>query len=228
MLGAILGYTGYSKSGSKEMPEYYKKLKGLKIAIQPLYNKPLKKVITGFNNASGLGSDEGVWQIKEQILVGEPFIIYRIFILEDTSDQTNNELKKLKEYLKKNESEYPLYFGKNEFFAHYKNYKEYEATKINNGEYYINSLIKNSLIEKGDNNRVISFKDYSFNDFDPFDSNANTGNTIYEYLPYDFDDNGFYLKDLFVFTENKVIINNPNDFYKLTDKNGEKINVQFI
>lgn len=223
LLGAILGYTGYSKSGSKEMPEYYKKLKDLKIAIQPLYSKPLKKVITGFNNATGLGSDAGVWQIKEQILVGEPYIKYRIFILEDNSEQTNNELNGLKKRLKKNESEYPLYFGKNEFFAHYENYKEYEATKINNGEYYINSLIK-----KGDNNQVIFFKDHSFDDFNPFDLNTNTGNTIYEYLPYDFDDNGFYLKDLFLFTENKVIINNSNDFYKLTDKNGEKINVQFI
>lgn len=222
ILGAILGYSGYSKSGSKKMPEYYEKLKGLKIAIQPLYNKPLKKVITGFNNATGLGSDAGTWQIKEQILVGEPFIKYRIFILDDNNEQTNNELNKLKGYLKENNSEYPLYFGKNEFFAHYENYQEYEAININIGEYYIYSLIK-----KGNNDQIVSFKQYNFNDFNPFDLNTNTGNTIYEYLPYDFDDNGFYLKDLFIFTENKVMVKS-NDFYELTDKNGEKINVQFI
>lgn len=219
ILGAIVGYSGYAKSGESKMPEYYKKLKNTKIAITPSYSKPLKKIITGFNNASGMGSDAGTWQIKEQTLVGSPEIKYTIFIFNDEKQITNI----LKNYLKTGITEYPIYFGKNEFFAHYENYREYLAKPLPEGEHVIQSLVK-----KGENDKIVKFKNFAFDDFNPFDINSNAGNTIYEYLPYDFDENGFYKKDLFVFTENKLIINNSENFYNLKDENGSSFNVQFI
>jgi len=219
ILGAIVGYSGYSKSGQDNMPDYYEKLKNIKIAIAPLYTKPLKKIITGFNNASGMGSDSGTWQVKEQVLIGSPEIKYTIFILNDNSQ----EAKSIKDNLINRHIEYPIYFGKNEFFAHYEDYKEYQAIPLQKGEYEIQSLVR-----KGENDKNVKFKDFTFDDFDPFDINTNAGNTIYEYLPYDFDENGFYKKDLFTFTENKLLINNPENFYNLKDESGRSFNVQFI
>lgn len=223
ILGAIVGYSGYAKSGENKMPEYYEKLKKLKISILPHYKDPLKKVINYFNNATGLASKEkgGIWQIKEQVLIGNPEIKYTIFILNDNTREANS----IKYNLENGHSEYPIYFGKNEFFAHYEDYKEYEATPMQKGEYEIQSLVR-----KGENDEFVKFKNFTFDDFDPFDINTNTGNTIYEYLPYDFDENGFYKKDLFVFTENKLLVNNPENFYNLKDKSksGRSFNVQFI
>ena len=221
ILGAIVGYSGYAKSGENKMPEYYEKLKNIKVAITPLDNKPLKKIITGFNNASGMGSDFGTWQVKEQILIGNPVIKYTIFIFNEETESTMLLRKYLKSYI----TEYPIYLGKNEFFAHYDNYEEYEATPLQKGEYGIQSLVR-----KGENDEIVKFKDFTFDDFDPFDINTNSGNTIYEYLPYDFDENGFYKKDLFTFTENKLLINNPESFYNLKNKSkrDRSFNVQFI
>jgi len=139
MLGAILGKSGYSKSGKGKMPQFYNDLKDLKIAIIPHYEKPLKKVITGFNNASGMGSDNGTWQVKEQILVGEPEIRYTVIVKA-------NEVPELQNRLKSYETKYPIYYGKNEFFAHYENYREYGSKELSEGEYRINSLLRKSAI----------------------------------------------------------------------------------
>jgi CRISPR-associated protein Cas5h len=226
ILGAIIGLSGYSKSGKGNNPEFYNKLKYIKLSIKPHYTKPLRKAITYFNNSSGLASvsSENIgqtWQIKEQILVGEPRVCYTIFIYEDGLE----EIGKLKKLLKKGETEYPIYFGKNEHFAYYENYKEYDVEQLNveevkNKGFNIDSLVRES---------TISFREVNFGDFDPFDVSKNEGFTIYENLPYDFDENGFYKKDVFVLTGRKVFIKNDNDsFYKLYGNKREEFNVQFI
>ena len=83
ILGAILGYKGYSqmqdilsnkkKKGKLESsyPEFYEKLKDLKIAILPLNNKGIiSKKIQIFNNSVGYASKEqgGNLIVKEQWL----------------------------------------------------------------------------------------------------------------------------------------------------------------
>ncbi len=218
MLGAIMGYPGYAKSGTGKIPEYYKKLKHLKIGIQPHYKKPLRKVITGFNNASGMGSKDGTWQINEQILVGESEIRFTIFILND-----NKICDEIKTKLSKGESEYPLYFGKNEFFAHYDDVTHYNAADITNGTHKISSLVR-----KGEDDSVVAFSETDFSDYDPMDV-SNAGNTtVYEHLPYDFDEMGFYKKDLFIWTGNQLQIKNTENFFSLKDKEGKDRNVQFV
>ncbi len=222
IFGAIIGFQGYSFALQGEHPDFYKKLSNLKIAIYPLYNKPLKKFITGFNNASGMGSDAGTWQIKEQVMMGEPEIRYRVYIYNDGSieqEDFNNLLSKVSTY----KTEYPLYFGKNEFFAWYENYQEYSATPIKNDVSVIDSLVR-----LGENNDIAMIKGSSFEDFNPLALESNEGYTVYEYLPYDFDKNGFYIKDIFILTQRKLILKKQDAFYTLTGKNGEKYNVQFI
>ncbi len=228
ILGAIIGIPGYSKNKPGNHPEYYNIFKNIKIAVMPHYHKPLKKVITGFNNASGLASKNTgnagqTWQIKEQVLVGEPEIRYTIFLLDDGI--IPNELKSR---LVKRESEYPLYFGKNEFFAYFDIVKEYNAIEVFEGISCFNSLIRLGE-SNNDQERDIVFQETTFENFNPFDIGKNDGYTIYEYLPYDFDENGFYRKALFVYTERKMVIRKRSDFFTLTDKaGGEPLNVQFI
>lgn len=227
IIGAILGISGYSKSKPSQHPDFYTNLKDMKIAILPHYEKPLKKVITGFNNASGLASrstkKQGeTWQIKEQILVGEPEIRYTVFVLDNNSVQ-DGLISRLKSILTNRESEYPLYFGKNEFFAYHANYQEYEANPLTDTETFVCGLVK-----AGDKNTTI-FRETSFEDFNPFEKTSNEGYTIYEYLPYDFDERGFYKKDMFVLTQRKITIKEKTGFYTLANKNGgEPFNVQFI
>lgn len=231
IIGAILGLSGYAKSGEdkkeKLHPNFYTNLKDVKIAIFPHYEKPLKKVITGFNNASCLASKSSggqgqTWQIREQILVGEPEIRYTVFILDNNSVK-DGLISNLKQLLKNRESEYPLYFGKNEFFAYHENYQEYEVTPLSNTEASVCSLVKT-----GDENRTV-FREVTFEDFDPFEKTSNEGYTIYEHLPYDFDERGFYKKDMFVLTQREIIIKDKADFYTLVTKSGgEPFNVQFI
>jgi CRISPR-associated protein Cas5h len=213
LFGAILGFSGYAKSGHGKNPEYYEKLKDLKIAIQPLFNKPLQKVITGFNNATGHANkgekkDGATWQIREQVLVGEPIIGFRVFVKEDY--RTDELKQKLKNY----ETSYPLYFGKNEFFAHFEEFKEYETISEQS-----DAAIVKSLIRKNDVEIVKGFVGSRFTNQDnPF--------IIFEQLPFDFDSNGFYRKDLFAWTNYKVNMI-PNKFSKL--KNDlEEFYVQFI
>lgn len=167
IIGAILGIPGYSESKAKQHPDFYTNLKDMKIAILPHYEKPLKKVITGFNNASCLASKSSggqgqTWQIREQILIGEQEIRYTVFVLDNNAIQ-DGLISKLKKLLINRESEYPLYFGKNEFFAYHENYQEYEAAPLSASEASVCGLVK-----AGDKNTNI-LREFSFEDFDPFE-----------------------------------------------------------
>lgn len=230
IIGATLGYSGYSKSEFGGNPEYYEKLKDIKIAIVPHYMRPLKKMIVGFNDSSGMSSDMGTWQVKEQILVGKKNnnkqeIKYTIYFMgNDNSDET---LEKIRDALSNKITEFPIYFGKNEFFAYYQNYQEYQAEEIKGGKE--NPIIIESLIRMG--NDIIEFKKNTLEEFDPFETYDIEGYTIYENLPYDFDEDGYYKKDIFVLTRRKVIVKDSENIYALRNNNRNEegaINVCFI
>ena len=218
ILGAIKGkgYKGYQKSG--KFPEYYEKLKHLKIAIKPNYEKPLSKIMSIFNNSSCLGSNEqGAWQRKEQVLVGNPEISYTIFVI-NFNNSFVDEIEEIKKVFRKNHTSYPLYFGKNEFFAYYDNFEEgYKIESINNSVCTLDSLFKVSSVE---------FERSSWSAFDVQVLQQNTSSTIYENLPFALDNNGFYEKAVFVLSR-KTVNTKEEDFYNLK-KNNKVFNVQFI
>jgi CRISPR-associated protein Cas5h len=225
IIGAILGFKGYTKQ--KELPEYYKKLHPLKISIVPHYKEPLPKQLSVFNNASGLGSKEkGAWQIREQILVGKPMITYTIYVLDDHSVE-DSIISRLKEKLKKGETVYNLYFGKNEFFAYHQNFFDaYKIESLTESE-----CIIDSLINKGDGDETVSFIGYDFDTFDSLDFGSPLSHTVFEYLPIKLDNMGFYEKEMFILTQRRLRINRSDGFYRIIKYENALVkttNVQFI
>ena len=92
MLGAILGYGGYSQQKKEEQyPEYYQRLKEIKVSIVPL------------NSNRNL-------VVREQWLENPCWYIY---ILDDGSHEYN----KLKEFLLEGKAFYIPYLGKNDHTA---------------------------------------------------------------------------------------------------------------
>jgi CRISPR-associated protein Cas5h len=153
ILGAILGEKGFQKYG--EMPEYYRKLKGLKIAIAPLEengktyheNGNFSKTIIKYNNTTGLASEEegGNLMITEQALVAPA---YKCWIMIDTENEIES---KLFSYLKENTAEYLPYLGKNEFSLWWDNFTEYDSELFSpDGSFQINSIfIKEEMVKDG-------------------------------------------------------------------------------
>lgn len=120
MLGAIIGLGGYTQQKNmiedgKEVtyPEFYEKLKDLKVSIIPLNKRGyFSKKIQVFNNSVGYASAEegGNLIVREQWLNNPA---WKIYLLNDGSvdEQVYNELK---EYLKNRKCKYIPYLGKND------------------------------------------------------------------------------------------------------------------
>jgi CRISPR-associated protein Cas5h len=123
ILGAIIGLGGHNqlfdknrglKKGSLSyddgFPEFYKKLKELKIAITPLApNGYFSKKIQTFNNSVGYASFEqgGNLVVREQWLENPS---WQILILDDESEV----FQKINEYLLGGKSVFIPYLGKND------------------------------------------------------------------------------------------------------------------
>lgn len=144
MFGAVLGYSGYPRIGKlegsngtdkqnqwleknapdfykklqpdREYPEFYEKLKSLKIAIVPKgertkfepFNGCFKKKIQKFNNANGYGSQEagGTLIVSEQWLENP---CWEIYVLLDQS-----KAQELAQSILKSKCVYLPYLGKND------------------------------------------------------------------------------------------------------------------
>jgi CRISPR-associated protein Cas5h len=153
ILGAIVGAKGFRRYG--EMPEYYQKLKDLKVSIAPLNengktyheNGNFAKTVIKYNNTTGLASEEesGNLMIIEQTLVAPAFKCWILLNLESEIEV------KLYNFLKENKAEYLPYLGKNEFSLWWDNFSEYEYEPFYpNEEFQINSLfIKEETLKEG-------------------------------------------------------------------------------
>lgn len=201
MLGAVIGLDGYSKQyeTNEKHPEFYTRLKHLKISIVPRGEKEGyfdKKTII-FNNATGLASKEegGILNVKEQWLIN---VNWDIYILDDNSE----EYLKIKDCLLNKKSKYIPYLGKNDHFADIVNVEEITLLKTEEIK-YIHSLFTTNVEVMLD-----SFA-YDFNE--PI--------RYFEYLPYKLDDGNLYEFELFNFTNLELKVNNTNNIYSYKDKN---------
>jgi len=159
LLGAIIGLGGYTKlfdsnKGIKKgklgyddgYPEYYDKLKDLKISIIPLAkNGYFSKKIQTFNNSVGYASFEqgGNLVVREQWLENPK---WQILILENDSQ----EYQKIKEYLLNQKSVYIPYLGKNDHPANIDEVREIELQEnlyVDDGLYIDSLFIKNGEID---------------------------------------------------------------------------------
>ena len=133
LLGAVIGLGGYTQLHDKNSslgyddgyPEFYEKLKHLKVSITPLApNGYFSKKIQTFNNSVGYASQEagGNLIVREQWLENPA---WQIMILDDGS----NEYAKIVEYLENKKAVYIPYLGKND---HPANIVEVKHLKLDN------------------------------------------------------------------------------------------------
>ena len=143
LLGAVMGYEGYNSQGEKEFPEFYEKLKDIKISIMPKNtNGSFSKKIQIFNNSVGYASNEegGNLIVKEQWLED---VEWDIFIkMEDTDIH-----KELKERMENYKFEYTIYLGKNDHLATINNVEVLQGESFLEDESEINSLFLRKDIE---------------------------------------------------------------------------------
>lgn len=217
MLGAILGYDGYNhmKGYEKEKkranlttgyPQFYEKLKDLKVSIIPVKEKGyISKKIQIFNNSVGYASKEqgGNLIVKEQWLENPE---WEICILIDCE-----EAVKIKEFLCEKKCVYYPYLGKNDHPADIKNIVIEEAKVIDFSEERMDCFIPKGKFEIAD-----------LDDEDREELNVYRGFKYEEKLPYQLDAwvnqyifETFFYTDDFVEAEEDVVV------YQLKD--GKKI-----
>lgn len=210
LLGAIAGLGGYTQLHDKNRglkkgslgyddwyPEFYKKLKHLKVSITPLApNGYFSKKIQTFNNSVGYASQEagGNLIVREQWLENPQ---WQIIILDDESD----EFKKISEHLINRKSVFIPYLGKND---HPANIRDVESVILSDrkGNYIDSLFIKN--FDKLDGwARESDDNPYIFQEISPY--------TLQK-------DYHFYEYKTLVFT-NYEIANIPKDTYCYDGKN---------
>lgn len=212
ILGAICGFGGYNqqkayndkcltekrKDEMLDYPEFYEKLKDIKVAIipkEPTFTTKKQK----FNNSVGYASKEegGNLIVVEQWLENPSWEIY---ILLDGSEVTEN----LKHRFLNREFVYIPYLGKNDHFANITDIEIVELENIQNCK-KINSLIFakyiNKAVESDDDEDETPFK-------------------YMEHLPIalDKEDNQYKLEK-FVFTNLDVTLNSFEEVYSCNCKN---------
>lgn len=154
IFGSILGYGGYgqlrnadekfkAKGGKVRIyPEFYERLKDIRIAIVPMYEQGMiSKKIQYFNNSVGYASKEqgGNLIVKEQWLDNPAWDVY--FCIED------EESKALAEALENSRCVYIPYLGKNDHIADIKDIERLPAELMTTDIKRINSLfIKSSVV----------------------------------------------------------------------------------
>lgn len=147
IFGAILGYKGYNSMNSyhkdekkdknkNKFPEFYEKLRDLKISIVPNNNCGIiDKKVNVFNNSVGYASKEqgGNLIVKEQWLENPSWDIY---VLLD-----NDEAIKIKDAILNRSFVYIPYLGKNDHMAEFHNIEIFDCNKVSNVN-YIDSFFK--------------------------------------------------------------------------------------
>ncbi|MFK2822577.1 type I-B CRISPR-associated protein Cas5b [Arcobacter sp. YIC-80] len=183
----------------KSYPEYYEKLKHLKISIIPLAkNGYFSKKIQTFNNSVGYASFEqgGNLVVREQWLENPR---WKIIILEDES----YEYKKIKEYLLNKKAIYIPYLGKNNHPANIEKVEEIDLSEelyTEEGLYIDSLFIKEGKIDGFERENELPF---IFQEVSPIS------------LQKDFH---FYEYETLCFT-NHELENRPNNSFSYKNKN---------
>lgn len=154
MFGAILGYGGYGQQ-YKDFPEYYERLKHLKISIVPkAQDGYFYKKIQSFNNSVGYASKEqgGNLIVKEQWLENPCWIIY-----VQINDQ---ESQKLGDMLMNRQCVYMPYLGKNDHPATIEQVEYVELKEIDGIGDTIQSLSLSNIISFDTDEIEFKYEEY--------------------------------------------------------------------
>lgn len=138
LLGAILGYGGYNQQKRNEeavYPEFYEKLKDIKIGIVPKNDKGyIPKKVQTFNNSVGYASKEqgGNLIVKEQWLENPIWDIYLLIAGDVEGELANRVMQRRFNYIP--------YLGKNDHIANITDMKIISGKEETKGTFQINSL----------------------------------------------------------------------------------------
>ncbi len=145
ILGAIIGLQGYEKLN--EFPEYYLKLKNLKVGIEPLNHDQgnFLKTVIKYSNTVGY-ANKGTTFLTEEATLIKP--AYRVYLLLDLENEIH---KKLFNNLKQGKTVFVPYFGKNEHFAWWDEFEEYpfEMREAPSGNYQMKTIFLRESVVKG-------------------------------------------------------------------------------
>lgn len=202
LLGAIVGYNGYRSISEDDVyPEYYKKLKNLKISIVPKSERFIKTYYT-FNNTSGTACNTKrienlvtTFQILENVQ-------WDIYILDDGSNVYNI----LKNRMLMSESVFTPYLGNNSFLATIENVEIINIEDLNKSEGRIISLVEE------DNISIREAKE------DMLLQNINEYFYVFS-LPKELDNDLLYKTSEYILTNKKVNIINNRNYFKAYGEN---------
>lgn len=204
ILGSIVGYSGYNQMRKEDIyPEFYSRLKELKIAIKPnKENGSFDKKIHTFNNSVGYASKEkgGNLIIKEQWLENPSWDIY---ILLDSE-----EAIKIKDALINRRYKYIPYLGKNDHFAEIDNISIEECIMITDAVENIESFIRKEDIKISKIKNVDFSSEFKYEEMLPIALTEETNS---------------YTLETLVFTNSPIEIIFYKNIYKINNKN-----IQFI
>lgn len=124
LLGAIVGYKGYNEKDRGKYPEFYKKLKDLKISVVSEGNNGVfDRKLQVFNNSTAFASNhQGGNLVIHQVWLENPS--WLIYILLD-SDQS----EMVKEYILNKKTIFTPYLGTNDHMANISNCKIVDLEK---------------------------------------------------------------------------------------------------
>lgn len=213
IFGAILGYKGYNQmSKDDEYPEFYEKLKDIKVSIVPNNkNGIIDKKVNIFNNSIGYASQEkgGILIVKEQWLENPSWDIYLLL-----NDEESNKIARAlvnKKYI------YLPYLGKNDHIAEVTSVKQIKEINIATDFTKIDSFFRKSEFKH---------KELNLDDLDYLDDldcdDIKNEDLIFKYeemLPVELEvETNRYKLESFVYT-NKLLEKISNcEVYKIEDR----------
>lgn len=180
LIGAVMGYAGYNNQTDKDTyPEFYSKLKELKVSIVPKGDRGyFAKKIQYFNNSVGYASREegGNLIVSEQWLENPEWDIY---LLNDGSIN-KMEFNNIKDSILHGRCVYVPYLGKNDHAAVIKDARIVELNEAEEID-HIDSLFPNEAAE---------VESFSYNDEPMY--------FYREYLPWALDEalNSYMFKEM--------------------------------
>jgi len=162
IFGAMLGLKGHrDKSKGEAYPEFYEKLRGLKVAIVP--SAPFfQKKMTTFTDTTNFSNTEGALIVKEQSLINPSWDIY---VAKGTVDE--EIYNRLVDALQNKEAVYTPFLGKNHFPCEIDNFEIVELEKVETEDIEcIHSLFKLDDFEIGDT-MDFETEEYEFKEYMP-------------------------------------------------------------
>ena len=188
ILGAIVGLRGYNQrepigtEKSPTYPEFYEKLKNLKISIVPKANRGyFQKKIQVFNNSVGYASKEsgGNLIVREQWLENPK---WDIFIMDDSSIE-KAIYNRIEKNILESKCEFIPYLGKNDHMANIRDAKLIQLEEVEEPN-FINSLFPVNKVRLDDQLTFDEGNPYIFKETLPI--RLNREHNFYEYIELGF------------------------------------------